>query len=504
MNMEQESRVIREISQLGLRPEAEQLAYQLADEIDLPVAFVVDSEVDKNFSGRHSPTMPNAFWGNIKPQSNPREYERLVLAHLYHGIQERKRYLHILPHDNYIATLDDDHKKSYFDFITHLNSFVLSLDTEFFLRNYCLNTSWDVHHAMLDDRVQKLREYIQIRDQSPGFQWYREIEVCNLIDYGNYYRRGKAFRDKLLPIVRQVNPKYLTPIQKVAEIINTASRRYTVNKSGEIVGGVLRKIVKLFHLETMVNLEHTLAFVDTFPIADEINAPVFSFIPDDYERQNVLVKGIRHANYFLTLVQEMYGFHMPTALIYLIDHDTCNAYANPGQDGAYIIAFTTTFFYRIHDLVFGNLLQTDGFQKAKTCGEAEDYLEKFFRYVVFFITAHEYGHILNGDCDKKRISNPTCEESADQKAVLMLSACFIDQYRPKESELRPPKSIGGNIEAFVEWFSNLPMEQKLDYARNAYDFRSVIDRDRIILNEAIQFAKGFLRNQCSGATFELQ
>ena len=125
--MEQASRVIREISQLGLRPEAEQLAYQLADEIDLPVAFIVDSEVDKNFSGRHSPTMPNAFWGNIKPQSNPREFERLVLAHLYHGIQERKRYLHILPNDNYIATLDDDHKKSYFDFITHLNSFVLSL-----------------------------------------------------------------------------------------------------------------------------------------------------------------------------------------------------------------------------------------------------------------------------------------------------------------------------------------------------------------------------------------
>lgn len=499
MNMEQASRVIREISHLGLRPEAERLAYQLADEIDLPVAFIVDSEADKNFSGRHSPTMPNAFWGNIKPQSDPREYERLVLAHLYHGIQERKRYLHILPNDNYVAALDDDHKKSYFDFITHLNSFVLSLDTEFFLRNYCINTSWDVHHAMLDDRVQKLREYIQIRKRTPGFRWYREIEVCNLVDYGNYYRRGKAYRDKLLPVVRQVNPKYLTKIQKVAEIINTASQRYTSKTSGEIVAWTLRKLVKLFRLESMVILDHTLAFVDTFPITNEITAPVFSFIPDDYERQTVLAKGIRYANYFLTLVQEMYGFHMPTTLVYLINHDSCNAYANPGQDGEYIIAFTTTFFYRIHDFLFSNQLQTDGFKKAKVCGEEDGYLDKFFRYVVFFVTAHEYGHILNGDCDGERKYNPTREENADTKACELLSACFIDQYRPRESTARPPASIGGNIEAFVDWFASLPIQERLDYARNAYDFEAGLCKDKLILNEAIEFAKDFLRNQCSKA-----
>ena len=165
---------------------------------------------------------------------------------------------------------------------------------------------------MLDDRIAKLHEYIQIKQRTPAFRWYREIEVCNLVDYGNYYRRGKAYRDKLLPVVRQVNPNYLIQIKKVAEIIGTASQRYTAKKSGEIVAWILRKIVKLFHLEKMVNLEHTLAFVDTFPITDKITAPVFSFIPDDYERQNVLVKGVRHANYFLTLVQEMYGFHMPT------------------------------------------------------------------------------------------------------------------------------------------------------------------------------------------------
>lgn len=494
--MEQESRVIREISQLGLSPAAEQLAYQLADEIDLPVAFIVDSEVDNNFFGRHSPIMPNAYWGNIKPQSDQKEYERLVLTHLYHGVQERKRYLRILPNDAYVATLDSKHAKTYFKFITHLNSFVLSLDTEFFLRNFNITTSWNVHHAMLDDRIQKLREYIQIRKRMPEFRWYRETEVCNLVDYGNYYRRGKAYRDKLMPVLRQVNPKYQTSIQKVAEIINTASQRYTAKKSDEIAAWILKKIIKLFHLETIVILDHTLAFRDTFPITDEITAPVFSFIPDDYERQAILVKGIRYANYFLSLVMEVYEFHMPTALIYLIRHDSCNAYANPGHDGAYIIAFTTTFFYKLHDFLFSGQLKTDGFKKTQAAGEVEEYLEKFYRYVIFFVTAHEYGHILNGDCNREDGNNLAREAAADQKALELLSCCFLAQYRPKKSIIQPPSSLCGNIDAFIDWFASVSIKEKLDYALDSYNFKSEITKDRMILDEAIQYAKNFLREHC--------
>lgn len=492
--MKQESRVIREISQLGLRPAAEKLAYRLANEIEMPVAFITNSELDKNYFGRHSPVMPNSFFGNIKPQTEQQEFERLVLAFLYHGIQERKRYLRILPKDDYAKTLTGDHKKTYFEMIAHLNSFVLSLETEFFLRGHGITTSDNVHHAMLDDRIQKLREYIQIRKRTPRFRWHREVEVGNLIDYGNYCRRGKAYRDKLLPVVKQVDPKYLIPIQKVADAITNASQRYSAEKAEEIVDWILREIVKLFRLDSVVTLDHTLAFVNTFPISDQTEVPVFSFIPVDYKRQDILVKGVRYANSFLALVKEMCGFHMPTALVYLIDHNSSNAYANPGEAGEYMIAFTTTFFYQLHDLVYNDLPQTEGFKKAEASGEAADYLDKFFHYIVFFITAHEYSHILNGDCSPNQTDPATREKAADEKAEQLLLTCFPAQYRPKEQAVKPPASVGGNIEAFLDWFANLPQEQQLNYAQDACAFRVKIEKDRLILKEAIRFAKGFLRD----------
>lgn len=112
------------------------------------------------------------------------------------------------------------------------------------------------------------------------------------------------------------------------------------------------------------------------------------------------------------------------------------------------------------------------------------------------ISAHEYSHILNGDCNPNQTDPATREKAADEKAEQLLLTCFPAQYRPKEQAVKPSASIGGNIEAFLDWFANLPQEQKLDYAQDTCVFRVKIEKDRLILKEAIRFAKEFLRENC--------
>lgn len=110
------------------------------------------------------------------------------------------------------------------------------------------------------------------------------------------------------------------------------------------------------------------------------------------------------------------------------------------------------------------------------------------------ITAHEYSHILNGDCSPNQTDPATREKAADEKAEQLLLTCFLGQYRLKEQAVKPPASVGGNIEAFLAWFVNLPQEQQLDYAQDACVFRVKIEKDRLILKEAIRFAKEYFRD----------
>lgn len=107
---------------------------------------------------------------------------------------------------------------------------------------------------------------------------------------------------------------------------------------------VLKKLIKLFHLESMVVLDRPLAYREALPQNHGGVQHIFSFIPEDYDRHDVLVKGIREANYFLSLVQEAYDFQMPIAFVYLSQKDFCNAYSNEGADDSYIISYTTSLF----------------------------------------------------------------------------------------------------------------------------------------------------------------
>ena len=64
-------------------------------------------------------------------------------------------------------------------------------------------------------------------------------------------------------------------------------------------------------------------------------------------------------------------------------------------------------------------------------------IEKLFKYALFYITLHEYAHILNGDCDKSDINESEQErlekeQKADEYAEAILNSILMLQYRAVE------------------------------------------------------------------------
>mgnify|MGYP000523818706 CR=1 FL=1 len=58
------------------------------------------------------------------------------------------------------------------------------------------------------------------------------------------------------------------------------------------------------------------------------------------------------------------------------------------------------------------------------------YRKRLFRFAVYFMTAHEYAHILNGDCEQGRSEQVFNKETkADDKALELVFEIIPFQYR---------------------------------------------------------------------------
>lgn len=501
--MEQASQVIRDISRLHLEPKTEDLAFQIASQIDMPVVFIINSEWKENFARRHSDQMPNEFWINIAPQTDPKEFNRLVVGLLYRGVQERRRYSCLQPLQEYYTALGHKHRKTYCEVLGKLTSVATSLDAELYLQRYGIFTSDQLHHAMLDDRISKLREYYHIRSANPSYSWWREIEVLNLVEYGNYYRRGKAFRDKLLPLLKRVNKEYVIIVQRVAAFVVEAKKRYTPDTAAETVEWLLQKFIKLFSLENVVELRPVNTYKERIKLADGNYALAYSLVPDDWDSQEILITSTRHANYFLTLIQQSLNFKAPLAHVYLINESICNAYSNPGAGNEFILAFTTGLFRKIHSHVYCESFHPASYELAKNKYDRETYINKFYCYIIFYITAHEYAHILNGDCTHSAFKSVLCisdeerhqrESHADRTAAELINMCFIFQYRPQCSSIRPPHVALSSPAEFRSWLQTLSANDFYQFTRPLVEFQLQDQIDTLILKDSIRFAQTFIRD----------
>lgn len=502
------SPIIRCVEHLGLSKEYEALANRLIDQSDMPIVFWIESEMDKNYRHRH-PKQKNEYWIVIKPQSNENERVRLILAGLCTAVQERRRYWNVIHHPTYKEALirkgDKRHIAVYRDFPNSLNSIAGTLDAEWFLAQYGISTSTEVRQFFFQDRMCKLREYIRMHHpprNQPMLTWYREIEVTNLIEYGNYYRCGEFYQRELKKLLPKVEPSYLAEVEKVAKTITDLQHEYDGTNGFQLT--------EQFNLGNMLQMYIPETYDGTYPLENGTHANVFSYIPHKWPRQDELVRWLRRAREFVCTYRSMQNPYPPDVTINLIDSDICNSYADGTREKGYCISFTSGLIVQIVTYMQKWQVSEGNIELLNIIGEQE-YRQQLLRHVIYHITAHEYAHILNGDCDRSTARKLSglgplpkevrlqIEEQADAHAKELTKEAALLYYRfppaPKgEHEQICAALRQGDINAISHIVSPQRMEEM---QKEVQDLRFKIARDNVIASEARKFVLHFRRNSDS-------
>ena len=124
---------------------------------------------------------------------------------------------------------------------------------------------------------------------------------------------------------------------------------------------------------------------------------------------------------------------LPDAHANLILSNHINAYANKFVSGCYL-SFTAGLLIEVMRSA-QDCMATVPPQCVAAIGESA-VRSRLTKYALFYITAHEYAHILHGDCEQSTSYKPILnyltdrEEKADAFAREMLVRILPFQYRP--------------------------------------------------------------------------
>lgn len=500
-----DSPVIRCVEHLRLSRENEALANRLLGQIDMPVVFWMESEADKNYRQRH-PLQKNEYWIVVKPQTDENERIRLILAGLHTAIQVRRRYWNVIHHPVYKEALikqgDQRHIAVYEEFPNSLNSIAGTLDAEWYLAQYGISTSTEVRQLYFQDRINKLNEYISLhhpRNDQPILSWYREIEVTNLIEYGNYYRLGGLYQKKLKELLPKVESGYLAEVEKVAKTITDLQLEYNGTNGFQLTERFMTTMIEQFDLGNMLQMYLPETYDGTYPLGWDTYANVFSYIPYNWPRQDDLICWLRMARELICTFRNSQDPFPPDVTINLIDTNLCNSYADGTQKTGYCISFTSGLVFEITDLLQKWAISKDNERLLRIIGEQE-FRRQLLRQVIYLITAHEYAHILNGDCDCSLAvkysdlaqfpeDRSEIEDRADIRAKKIIEDAALLLYRfppaPKgEHEQIHAALLQGRIPA-------IPHQRLLEIEKEVQEFRFKLARDKTIAIEAQKFIAHF-------------
>lgn len=442
MSNTDQSIIIKDVYKLNIRKEIAEQAENLINQVEYPVIFWVNAETDKNYAALH-PHNRNQFWITIKSDTIQSEVERIVLANLYKQVQLRKRYLVVMPNKNYLSTListnDIQAQERLRELQNKLNAFTSSLECEMYLAKYGISTDWNVRENGFLDRKQKLEEYLEIKRKQPVFRWYREGEVQNLIDYGFYARFEQRYEYHLTKLINKIKPKlvatqYLDNIRRVKSLITEAYSRYTGDNGEDVINWMREELVGYFHLESMLCVEA----VDSRHAREMIHdryVDIYTFVPEEYSQEELVLQSCRSVNECLGLFREkvFLDTHFPFASV-AVSYDTGrNISSFVSTEKKYYILLYVDFLSELEQKVRQYRPNEIASEIQNVKGDA--YVrQKLMKYALFFITLHEYAHILHGDCDHLEKDEPVSdrnrkEELADRFANENFSQIINYQYR---------------------------------------------------------------------------
>lgn len=449
MTVERKGTVVRCVDHLDISPECKHIAKELVDQIDMPVVFLIDHDLDKQYALR-SQGHHNQFWVLANHHEDQAEYERVILSNIYRGIQERDRFLHPAPCAEYEKSIDliqdknrqDEQRKLYYELLRRISSLVSTIDAEQFLKPRGVEVSSKQKQWLYDNRIMLLEEYLEIQREQPYFCWYKEIEYMNMLDYSRIASFCDDYRIGIFHRLKKIRPasaakRCIKRLTQLMAMIKEAEIKYIHNSQEDIAGWMTQEIVRILELENILVLKREYALVGKFNLETGNCANIYSFVPSDFTDKELNIQAMRHVNECILLIQEFYATFMnrelPDVHANLIHSHHQNAYANRLGEKCYI-SVTSGLFLQILHAVSTEIDKVPS-QCVAILGEQE-ILHRLKKYAIFYITAHEYAHIINGDCEEADWYQATWdlinkrETAADNIARSILKEVLLFQYRP--------------------------------------------------------------------------
>lgn len=447
--MERKGTVIRCIDHLDISAEAKHLATELVAQIDMPIVFLIDHDLDKQYASR-SQVHHNQFWVLANHQQEQSEYERILLSNIYRGLQTRKRLLHPIPSIEYENSLNQiknhklqvEHRNLYYELLRKISALVTTIDAEQFLKPKGFEVSEKQKQWLYSNRISLLDEYLEIQRQRPLFSWHWEVEYMNILDYSRIALFHPDFYQGIVSRLKKIRPisaanRCINRLSLMISMIKTAEKKYNSDPQEDVANWMTQEIINIMQIDNMLILDCEYVLSGCFYFKDGSHADIYSFIPDDFQNHDIMIKGLRYVNEGILLLQEYYATfsnrNLPDIHANLIYSSRQNAYANVLADNSYI-SITSGILSEIMNSMPEEINNVP-LQYLKMIGEQEA-CRRLEKYAIFYITAHEYAHIINGDCMEAEHYQDTWdlinkrETAADNFARNTLKKILLFQYRP--------------------------------------------------------------------------
>lgn len=452
----EDSIVYREIEQLHLPSKIENLAKELMNQIDMPVVFEINYQGDRNFGRRH-PVHHNQFWVQIKPQEEESEFERLVLCLLYMGVLERRRIVRLEVKEEYKSLIENlpnekernSRRKNVLGTIGGICSFAVSMEADFYLRKHGVATSKKVMEAKFNATIDSLKEYhalqktkrMTINGIEPLYRWYAETATNNIADMSRTCWLNKRYQSRVIGEMRRIKPKrqaekYIRQLNSMVDMLHNLEKEYRNNPDLDVASAIVERSYVILELQNMAYLRKDYYMQGKYTDKKGTERIRCAFVPENIERKAEIVDGLRYMNTALTYVQEYYdcakNIQIPDPHISLVISEDIQAWANGNKKKGYHISITTGLLLKLKDEVEKADLNQFKLNDCVSLYSEENIRERIYRYALFYVTIHEYVHILHGDCDNPTIDceeQKKREENADNGAKQLGKIILPFQYR---------------------------------------------------------------------------
>ena len=430
--------LLRDINQLPLSPKAMSIAKELDSQIDMPVIFWMDYPGARNDAGR-MPDKHNQYWVTVKPQSEQKEFDRIVLHNMFRGLLNTRRAHSLIIDNEYLSC--QTNQRLLIHFCNHINAFATTEICRLYFNKRGIYTSARTRRIKFNGlAVQATRIKFSVSPDSdltaliPMFLFVLDISVYAFID--------TKFRQKIPNVLGSVSPKEsAVKIQeymyRIVDLLRENQQNFVEDRLADSLVFLYNGICSVFDLPEAFHIE---TYYDYYEGSVPVNGieQLYSFIPDEISNRPFFVKCIKYINTILCVMQEgidtfehkrIIDFHVNIA-----DSGIRQAYADGNIESGYFITITKPFLNAIKDFSDTCTLPAGIPDNTEVYGIT--FRERIFKCMLFAAVLHEYAHILNGDCDNNNtLSKPEREKRADDYSKQLFLRYVFLQYRCDPNEI---------------------------------------------------------------------